>query len=264
MKFLPFIAIAAVLTGCATRPQPVVVPDPPPKPAEVTEAPRLSARQMARALPVAVAIAPADAESPVDSRLAAAALPNIQRVLCGAGFDIVAADSAVAEVSGAVRCVGERVRGERSACRGSLELTFRRLGVRNPVTGDEIAHIVNVRRFDAKGNEAWTRDEAIVSLSDELSAQVGAWLQESCSSIAADLALCTVAVGADGAAVPLDPDYATKFALTVLGIRGVYGCEIPPASKAATKLEANILYDTRQIPEGILNRLRSIPALNLE
>lgn len=264
MKKLLMVALAVIVAGCQTSRQQSVSNKPTPKQATVKNGNnRLTAKQTSQYLRVRAKIAAGD-DSAADKKLADIVSPNVQKALRDAGFDVVHSGDAEMEVSGVAKCLAGMARGNRTVCRGTLELAFKRMDVRNPVTGKEIRRIVNVKRFDAKSGEAWTQEEAVMSLGDNLTANIGKWLCESSASMADNIALCNIAVNSSDGHSQIEKNYPTKFAQTVLGIQGVYDCRIAPLNPARTMFKANILYDTKQIPDGVVNRLMSMPALNLE
>ena len=138
-----------------------------------------------------------------------------------------------------------------------------RKSLRNPFTRKEKVSVVNSQRFDAKSGEARSDEEALASLADNLSAPLAKWLGESCSSLASDLALCTVSVTPANGRHAIPADYPTQFVKEVCGIPGVYDCRLDPQAAPGTMFNVDILYDTRQVPDGILNRLASVHSLNL-
>lgn len=264
MKNLMMVALALVFAGCQTS-QPQRVPDKPaPKQAKSQmNNKRLTAKQTARYLRVRVKVSASDG-SAVGKKLADTVFPNVQQALCGAGFEVVQSGEAEMEVTGVAKCLDGIIRGNRTVCRGYLELTFTRNDVRNPVTGKGIRRVVNVKRFDAKSGEAWTSEEALMSLGDNLAASVGKWLREIGASMTDNLALCKIAVNSVDAHSQIEKDYPTEFTKIVLGIQGVYDCRITPLNSTRTMFTAGVLYDARQIPDGVLNRLLSMRTLNLE
>ena len=265
MKNLMMVALALVFVGCQTR-QPQRVPDnkPVPKQAKLQmDGKRLTAKQTSRYLRVRVKVSASDG-SPADKKLADTVFPNVQQALCGAGFEVVQSGEAEIEVAGVAKCLDGAVRGNRTVCRGYLELTFTRNDVCNPVTGKGVRRVVNTKRFDAKSGEAWTTEEALMSLGDSLVAPVGKWLREIGASMTDNLVLCNIAVNSADARSPIEMGYPTEFAKTVLGVQGVYDCRVTPLNSTKTMFTASVLYDARQIPDGVLNRLMSMRTLNLE
>lgn len=264
MKNLLIVVLATIFIGCQTSRHQSVPNDPVSKKVIVKEDGnnRLNAKQTSQYLRVRVNIAASD-DSAADKKLADIVSPNVQKALRDVGFDVVYSGDAEMEVSGVAKCLTGMVRGNRTVCRGSLELTIKRMDVRNPITGKEIRRIVNVRRFDAKSGEAWTQEESVMSLGDNLTVSIGKWLRESCVSMMDNLARCNIAVNSIDVHSQIEKNYPTEFSKTVLGIQGVYDCRITPLNPARTTFKASILYDARQIPDGVLSRLMSIRALNL-
>lgn len=265
MKNLLIVVWAAIFVGCQTSRHQSVANDPVPKKVIVQKDGnhRLNANQTSQYLRVRVNIEASD-DSTADKKLADIVGPNVQKALRDAGFDVVYSGEAEMEVSGVAKCIAGMMRGNRTVCRGSLELTIKRMDVRNPITGKEIRRTVNVKRFDAKSGEAWTQEESVMSLGDNLTVSIGKWLRESCASMVDNLARCNIAVNSIDAHSQIEKNYPTEFSKTVLGIQGVYDCRITPLNPTRTMFKASILYDTRQMPDGVLNRLMSIRALNLE
>ena len=225
MKNLYFVALALVVAGCVTDNQQNTSGEKPTVVKKQVDAQsggnRVAARQVARCLRTRIKILP-NADSAADKKLVDTVSPNVQKALCDAGCEVVYAGDAELEVSGSVKCLDGAMRGNRTVCRGYLELTFKRKDLRNPVTGKELGRIVNAKRFDAKSGEAWTQEEALMSLGDALSAQVGKWVRESFELIAGNLALCDVSVSSADGRTPMERGYPTKFTNAVLGIPGVY------------------------------------------
>ena len=266
MKKVSVIVVAAVLAGCQTcdsnrgqRAKPVAKPAPQPV---VQSVARLTAKQVPNYLRVRVKVAAGD-KSPADKKLAELLRPNVQKALCAAGFDVVESGEAELEVSASATCLAGTARGSRVVCRGAAELTFTRKMLRNPVTGKENRSVVNARRFDAKSGEARTEEEALMSLADNLSAPLAKWLGESCTSMTKDLALCTVSVVPADKRHAIPADYPTRFVKETLGIPGVYDCRIAPQGASAASVNVSVLYDTRQVPDGIVSRLASVKSLEL-
>ena len=258
------VALAVIVAGCQTSRQQSVSNKPTPKQATVKkDNNRLTARQTSQYLRVRVKITASD-DSAADKKLADVVSPNVQKALCDAGFEVVYSGDAELEVSGSAKCLAGMARGNRTVCRGTLELTFKRMVVRNPATGNEIRRIVNAKRFNAKSGEAWTQEEAVMSLGDNLTANVGKWLRESSTSMADNIALCNIAVNSSDGHSQIEKNYPTEFTKTVLGIQGIYACRSTPLNQTRTMFTVSVLYDTRQIPDGVVNRLMSMPALNLE
>ena len=261
------IVVAAVLAGCQTcdcnrdqRAKPVTA-NPAPKPV-VQSVSKLTAKQVPHYLRVRVKVA-ANEKSPADMKLAELLRPNVQKALCAAGFEVVDSGEAEMEVVASATCLAGTARGSRIVCRGAAELTFTRKVLRNSVTGKENRSVVNARRFDAKSGEARTEEEALMSLADNLSAPLAKWLGESCTSMTAGLALCTVSVVSADTRHAIPADYPTRFVKEALGVPGVYDCRIVPQGASGASFDVSILYDTRQVPDGIVSRLASIKSLGL-
>lgn len=263
MKKLTLIALAAALAGCCTCPCKNGGETRPTAPKQAVQSvTNMTARQVSRYLRVCVTVAAGD-DSPADKKLAELLAPNLQKALRAAGFDVVLAGDAEMALSATARCQGATKRGSRVVCRGGAELTFMRKSLRNPFTRKEKVSVVNSQRFDAKSGEARSDEEALASLADNISAPLAKWLGESSSSLAADLALCTVSVTPANSRHAIPADYPTRFVREVCGIPGVYDCRLDPQEASGTMFNVNILYDTRQVPDGILNRLASVHSLSL-
>ena len=272
MKKLFLIVVAAVLVGCHTtdcnrgprvrQPAAKPVAQPAPKPV-VQSVSKVTAKQMPQCLRVRVKGA-ADEKSAADRKLDELLRPNVQKALRAAGFDVVDSGEAEMEVVASARCIlPAAVRGSRIVCRGAAELKFTRKLLRNPVTGKENRSVVDTRRFDAKSGEARTEEEALMSLADNLSVPLAKWLGECCASMAADLALCSVSVLPADTRHAIPADYPTRFVKEVLAIPGVYDCRIVPQGASGTSFNVNVLYDTRQVPDGIVSRLASVKSLGV-
>ena len=255
MKQMVLFAVAALLSGCAS---PRLEPDPSPVPV------RLTASELARVLRVKVAIVGADADSAADRKLAETVEPVVRSSLCAAGFEVVFDGDAEVAVGGTAKCLAGSQRGSRTACRGTLELNFLRCDGRNAVTGKNVRRVVDTRRFDAPSGEARSQEEALIALGDAFAAPTGKWLREVGSRMAGELAVCDVSIRSSDGRTPIAGDYPTRFVKTVLGIQGMHECRILPADNAATSMSARIVYEPRQIPDGVLNRLMSIKSLKLE
>ena len=272
MKKLSLIALAAALAGCCTcpckqnkppapKPAPKAVSKPTPK-AVVRSVTNLTAKQVPQNVRVRVKVAAGD-QSPADKKLAELLRPNLQKALRAAGFDVVDSGEAEMELVASATCLDGSARGSRLVGRGSVELTLTRKALKNPVTGKGSRSVVNAQRFDAKSGESRTADEVLMSLADNLSAPLAKWLGESCTSMTAGLVLCTVSVVSTDSRHAIPADYPTRFVKEALGIPGVYDCRVVPQGASGTLVNVNILYDTRQVPDGIVSRLASIQSLGL-
>ena len=293
MKRMSFILLAAALCGCCTCPEKkggeakpapatkkVVRHKPVKKPVLPPPAPRLegkdvvqhdapavrltaSAGQLARSLRAMVAVTGAAADSAADRKLAETVAPSVRSALGNAGFEVVFDGSADIYVNGTANCLAGSARGSRVACRGSLELNFLRVDGLNPTTGKITRRVVDSRRFDAKSGEARSEEEALVALGDALSAASGKWLREAGARITDDLAICDVTIRYSDGRTPIEGDYPATFVKAVLKTKGIHDCRIMPMDKSGATMNARILYEPKQVPEGVLNRLMSIKSLKL-
>ena len=269
---IAFLAAAAALAGCTTttgREKPKAggyrAGNGPTGNVVRTEAPaaRLTASNLARALRVKVAVAGVNGKSAADAKLAETVATIIRRSLGDAGFEVVFDGDAEVAVAGTANCIGASERGSRAACRGSLELSFLHGDKANPVTGKNIRRVVSTRRFDAKGKESRSAEEALVSLGDAFAAPVDKWVREAGAKATADLAICEVTIRSADGRTPIGEGYPTEFVKTVLKVKGVHDCRISPAANGKTAFKATVVYEPRQIPEGVLNRLMSIKSLKI-
>ena len=272
MKKLAFALTAGLLVGCVSTnktPTPVPAPyRPAPDGGDTVQteakAVRLTASNLARTLRVKVAVMEADEKSAADRKLAEVVAPIVRSSLCNAGFEVVFDGDCELAVGGTARFLGGSVRGTRTACRGSVELNFLRCDGRNEVTGKDVRRVVSTKRFDAKSGEARSEEEALMSLGDAFAAPVGKWVCDAGATIKGDLAVCEVSIRSTDGRTPIGRGYPTEFTKTVLAIQGIHDCRIQPMEKSGTVMKAVIVYEPRQVPEGVLNRLMSIKSLKIE
>ena len=265
MKPFTFALLAATLAGCHSTPAPK--PDSYRPGTEVVKhesgEAQLTASQLARALRVRVELTGASEDSVPDRKLAEVLRPHVRNALCKAGFEVVFAGDAEIAVMGTAKCHGGSARGIFAACRGSVELNFLRGDTRNPITGKELRRVVGTRRFDAKSKEARSDDEALASLGDAFAAPISTWMQDVGAKMAADLAICEITVRSGNGRASIGRDYPTLFVTKTLAIKGVHDCRIDTAESSRNVLKARIVYEPRQVPEGVLNRLMSIKDLKI-
>jgi len=187
----------------------------------------------------------------------------VQQALCDAGFEVVASGPSELKVDCKLKFANGASRGNHVTCRGSVELSVRRTERWNSVTGRALKDIAGIRRFDAQGAESRTEIEAIQSFGDKLCAKLAPWIRETCQKTTLSLEMCDLVVVSKDGRTSLPADYPTQLSQTVLAISGVYGCSVADVEAKGTVVRAVVVYDKKQFPDGLLNRLRSIEKLKL-
>ena len=187
---------------------------------------------------------------------------NVEGALARAGFRTVYARPAEILVSGALRGKKVNARGTREAWKGDIDLQVTRAPEVNSVSGQTQRDIVDHKRFDAKSGDARSSDDAQKILGDRLGPQVAEFAAASVNRIGNQMKCVELTVV--NAWQPQDAaGYPTLFTQKVRNLKGVYSCRIVTTDNATRTMKAEVVYDAAEYPDGFMNRLYTLPELNI-
>lgn len=227
---------------------------------------RSSQTQMATASAVLeqvrVWIRPTAAE-PEATRVATLLSNGLQGALAKAGYRVVydkpfeiVADLEVAN------CKLLNARGTRVVYKGDVDVAVTRSSDLNVITKQVMRDVVARNRFDVTGAPGRGPDDALKSVADKMSAVVSPWLANACVKVGGKMEVCIVTI-ANAWFLSPHSDYPTKFVQRVRALGGVYDCTVLATDNVNKTMQARVVYDKDRFPDGLINRLYTIPELNI-
>ena len=187
---------------------------------------------------------------------------NVEGALASAGFKVVYAKPAEILVSGTLRGKKVNARGTREAWKGDVDLQVTRAPEVNSVSGQAQRDVVDHKRFDAKSGDARSSDDAQKNLGDRLGPQAAEFAAASVNRLGNQMKCVELTVV--NAWQPQDAaGYPTLFTQKVRNLKGVYSCRIVTTDNATRTMKAEVIYDAGEYPDGFMNRLYTLPELNI-
>ena len=148
--------------------------------------------------------------------------------------------------------------GYTSACDASL--------VRSSDLVDFVAQartdVVASNRFDVTEASGQGTEDALKRLAGKMNDKVSPWLADTCEKIGGKLEILVVTIS-NARYVDTRSDYPTHFVQRLRGLGGVFDCNILASDTLNGTLQARVVYDKTQFPDGFVNRLYKLPDLNL-
>ncbi len=187
---------------------------------------------------------------------------DVEGVLSGQGFSVVYDVPAELLVYGKVKCAERNSRGSRLVYRGEIDFSVTRSPEVNAVNGRKEAGVVAHRLFDAQGEQARSREEAIRDVSSKMADSVSKWAAESCLKVAGQMEISRITI-ANAWFLDRHSDYPSLFCDVLTRLDGVYDCHVVSTSNASRTIVVDVLYDRSFFPDGIMNRIYTIEELNV-
>jgi len=124
---------------------------------------------------------------------------------------------------------------------------------------------LGTQRFSERGERKLGETESLRQLADQLSGPVAEWTGTMTGPLTRELLVSEITlqrprVGSRRAA---DAEYAVLFTRRVGALPGVIACELTSQDYAARRMTFRVVHYRRDFPEGLLNRLITIPELDL-
>jgi len=187
---------------------------------------------------------------------------NVEGPLARNGFRVVYAKPAEILVTGDMRAKEVNSRGSRVVWQGSVDMEITRAPEVNAITGQTMRDVVAKRRFDAKSGDARSSQDAQIALSDRMGPDVAAFVAEGVNRVGGQMKVVELLV-TNAWQVQDAAGYPTFFTQKVAAMKGVYACRVTATDNAARTMRAEVIYDAAAYPDGFLNRLYTIPELNI-
>jgi len=187
---------------------------------------------------------------------------GLQGSLAKAGYRVVydGPSEIVADLD--VKCAPLNARGTRVVYKGDVDVAVTRSPEMNAVTRQVMTDVVARNRFDVTGSPGRGSGDALKSVADKMGAVASPWLADACVKVGGKVEVCIVTV-ANAWFLSPHSDYPTKFVQQVRALGGVYDCTILATDNVNRTLQARVVYDRDRFPDGLINRLYTIPELNI-
>lgn len=249
--------------GVVMTPQPVQVQGVGARPAAVNLAPPQTQMATASAVleQVRVLVRPV-AVGAEASQLAVYLGGGLQGALAAAGYRVVYDGPSEIIANLGVTCAPLNARGTRVVYKGDADVAVTRSPEMNAVTRQVMTDVVARNRFDVTGSPGRGADDAVKSVADKMSAVISPWLANACVKVGGKMEVCIVTI-ANAWFLSPHSDYPTKFVQQVRALGGVYDCTILATDNVNKTLQARVVYDKDRFPDGLINRLYTIPELNI-
>ena len=187
---------------------------------------------------------------------------GVQGALAAAGYRVVYDGRAEIIADLGVNCAPLNARGTRVVYKGDADVTVTRAPEFNAMSGQKMKDMVARNRFDVTGAPGRGKGDAIKSVADKMSAAVSPWLADACLKVGGKLEVCVVTI-ANAWFLSPHSDYPTRFVQRVRAMPGVYDCTILATDNVNKTMQARVVYDSDRFPDGIMNRLYTVPELNI-
>jgi hypothetical protein len=187
---------------------------------------------------------------------------GVQGALAAAGYRVVydGASEIVAHLD--VTCAPLNARGTRAVYKGDVDAAVTRSPELNQLTQQKMQDLVARNRFDVTGAPGRGKGDALKSVADKMGATVSPWLADACLKVGGKMEVCIVTV-ANAWFLSHHSEYPTRFVREVRRLPGVYDCTILATDNVNRTLQARVVYDKDRFPDGLMNRLYTIPELNI-
>lgn len=198
-----------------------------------------------------------------DAQQVATLLGNgVQGALAAAGYRVVYDGKAEIIADLGVTCAALNARGTRVVYKGDADVAVTRSPELNTITKQVMADMVARNRFDVQGAPGRGDGDALKSVADKMAAVVSPWLAQACVKVGGKLEICIVTISNAWFLSP-HSDYPTRFVQRVRAMEGVHDCTILSTDNVNKTLQARVVYDRDRYPDGFINRLYTIPELNI-
>lgn len=187
---------------------------------------------------------------------------NVEGKLAASGFKVVYSKPAEILVYGLLRAQKTNQRGTRVSWKGEVTIEVTRAPEVNSVNGQTMKDVIAKKRFDVKSGDARSDDDALVKLSDRVSSEVSDFAAEAVNKVAKKMKLAEIVIA--NAYQPQDAaGYPTLFTERVSRMNGVYSCRVVSTDNVNRTIKAEVIYDSEEFPDGLINRLYITPELNI-
>lgn len=187
---------------------------------------------------------------------------GIEGTLAAANYKVVTDGPSEIIVSMDISSSPLNARGSRVVYKGDVDASVTRSPDFNRFSGRTMKDMIARNRFDVTSSPGRDRGEALKSVADKMTSVVAPWLADACLKVGGKFEVCVVTISNAWFLSP-HSDYPSKFVARVLHIDGVYGCTILATDNVNKSLRARIVYDKDRFPDGVINRLYTIPELNI-
>jgi hypothetical protein len=187
---------------------------------------------------------------------------NVEGKLAASGFKVVYSKPAEILVYGLLRAQKTNQRGTRVSWKGEVAIEVTRAPEVNSVNGQTMKDVIAKKRFDVKSGGARSDDDALVKLSDRVSSDVANFAAEAVNKVAKNMKLAEIVI--TNAYQPQDAaGYPTLFTERVSRMNGIYSCRIVATDNVNRTIKAEVIYDSEEFSDGLINRLYITPELNI-
>jgi len=249
--------------GVSATQQPVQVPGVGARPTAVDLRPAQTQTATASAVLEQVRVRVRPVASGPDAMQVATLLGNgVQGALAAANYKVVYDGSAEIYADLGVTCEPLNARGTRIVYKGDVDVAVTRSPDFNAITRQYMQDIVARNRFDVQGTPGRGTGDALKSVSDKMTSAMSPWLADACVKVGGKTEICIVTISNAWFLSP-HSEYPTLFVSRVRSIGGVYDCTILSTDNVNRTLQARVVYDRDRFPDGLINRLYSIPELNI-
>jgi hypothetical protein len=187
---------------------------------------------------------------------------GVQGALAAAGYRVVYQGPSEIVANLEVTSQPLNARGTRSVYKGDVDASVTRSPELNALTRQVMVDLVARNRFDVTGAPGRGEGDALKSVADKMAATVSPWLADACLKVGGKLEICIVTV-ANAWFLSTHADYPTLFVQRVRALPGVYDCVVLSTDNVNRTLQARVVYDRGQYPDGLVNRLYTVPELNI-
>jgi len=187
---------------------------------------------------------------------------GVQGAMASAGYRVVYDGRAEIFADLGVTCAPLNARGTRVVYKGDADVAVTRAPELNAMSGQQMRDMVARNRFDVTGSPGRGKGDALKSVADKMGAAITPWMADACLKVGGKLEVCIVTI-ANAWFLSPHSDYPTRFVQRVRAMPGVYDCTILATDNVNKTMQARIVYDRDRFPDGIMNRLYTVPELNI-
>jgi len=196
------------------------------------------------------------------AQVAALLVGGVQSALAAPRYSVVNDGPAEIVANLGITC-GQAAEQTGAGYKGACDVSV----VRSPDLVDFVAQartdVVARDRFEVTETSGTGSEDALQSMSGKMNGKVSPWLADTCEKIGGKLEILVVTLSNARYVDTRRSDYPTHFARRLRGLGGVFDCKILASDAAKGTLQARVVYDKTQFPEGFVNRLYKLPDLNL-
>jgi hypothetical protein len=187
---------------------------------------------------------------------------GVQGALAAANYKVVYDGAAEIYADLGVTCAALNERGSRVVYKGDVDASVTRSPEFNAMTKQVMTDMVARNRFDVQGSPGRGEGDAIKSVADKMASTVSPWLAEACLKVGGKTEVCLVNI-ANAWFLEPHANYPALFTKHVRALPGVYDCTITATDNVNKTMQARVVYDRARFPDGLINRLYTIPDLNI-